>query len=67
MPKEHIPLSYSFDKAITDSCRVEESSEIGFVIPKKKSFEEATADCNGISVDAFFNELDERIKRRFNG
>jgi len=34
--------------------------------PKKKSFEEAVAECNGISVDAFFDKLDERIKKRFN-
>ena len=33
---------------------------------QKKSFEEAVAECNGVSVDEFFNELDERIKRRFN-
>ena len=33
---------------------------------KKKSFEEACAECNAISVDAFFDELDERIKKRFN-
>ena len=33
---------------------------------KKKSFEEAVAECNGVSVDEFFDELDERIKRRFN-
>ena len=33
---------------------------------KKKSFEEACAECGTISVDAFFDELDERIKKRFN-
>ncbi|MDR2146539.1 MAG: hypothetical protein LBE91_08805 [Tannerella sp.] len=33
---------------------------------KKKSFEEAAAECNAISADAFFDELDERIKKRFN-
>ena len=33
---------------------------------KKKSFEEAVVECNGVSVDDFFDELDERIKRRFN-
>ena len=32
---------------------------------KKKSFEEACAECNAVSVDTFFDELDERIKRRF--
>jgi len=36
------------------------------VEPKKKSFKEAVAECNGISVDAFFDKLDERIKKRFN-
>ena len=35
------------------------------VVEKKKSFEEAVAECNGVSVDEFFDELDERIKRRF--
>ncbi len=30
-----------------------------------KTFEEAVKECNGISVDEFFDELDERIKRRF--
>jgi len=36
------------------------------VEPKKKSFEEASKECNAISVDTFFDELDERIKKRFN-
>ena len=33
---------------------------------KKKNFDEAVAECNGISADEFFDELDERIKKRFN-
>jgi hypothetical protein len=33
---------------------------------KKKSFEEAVAECDGVSVDDFFDELDRRIKKRFN-
>ena len=33
---------------------------------KKKSFVEAAKECNAVSVDAFFDELDERIKKRFN-
>ena len=33
---------------------------------KRKSFEKAVAECKGVSVDEFFDELDERIKRRFN-
>jgi hypothetical protein len=33
---------------------------------KKKSFKEAAAECNAVSVDVFFDELDERIKKRFN-
>ena len=33
---------------------------------KKKSFDEAAIECNAVSVDTFFDELDERIKRRFN-
>ena len=32
----------------------------------KKSFAQASAECKGVSVDEFFDELDERIKRRFN-
>ena len=39
---------------------------ITVVEEKKKSFEEAVAECNGVSVDEFFDELDERIKLRFN-
>jgi len=30
---------------------------------KKKSFEEAAAECNAVPVDAFFNELDSRIEK----
>ena len=30
---------------------------------KKKSFEEAVAECNGVSVDEFFDELDRRIEK----
>ena len=33
---------------------------------KKKSFEEACAECNAVSVDFFFDELNKRIKKRFN-
>ena len=33
---------------------------------KNKSFDEAAAECNAVSLDTFFDELDERIKRRFN-
>ena len=32
---------------------------------KKKSFEEAVVECNGVTVDEFFDELDKRIKKRF--
>ena len=35
-------------------------------IKKKKSFEEACKECNAITVDEFFDELDQRIKKRFN-
>ena len=31
----------------------------------KKSFHQAVEACNGISVDAFFNELDERLKKHY--
>ena len=33
---------------------------------KKKSFREAAEECNAVSVDSFFDELDSRIKSRFN-
>ena len=36
------------------------------IAEKKMSFEEACKECNAITVDAFFDELDERIKKRFN-
>jgi len=29
----------------------------------KKSFEEAVAECDAVSVDAFFDELDSRIEK----
>ena len=32
---------------------------------KKKSFEEAVAECNGVSVDVFINELKASIKEHF--
>ena len=32
----------------------------------KKSFTQASTECNAVTVDEFFDELDERIKRRFN-
>lgn len=32
---------------------------------KKKSFREAAEECNAVSVDTFFNELDDRIKKNF--
>lgn len=36
------------------------------VVEEKKScFEEAAKECNAISVDAFFDELDNRIRKRF--
>ncbi|MDR0907195.1 MAG: hypothetical protein LBM63_01080 [Rikenellaceae bacterium] len=33
---------------------------------KKKSFSQAAEECNAVSVDALFDELDSRIKNRFN-
>ena len=33
---------------------------------KKKHFREAAEECNAVSVDAFFDELDDRIKKHFN-
>ena len=32
---------------------------------KKKSFQEAVAECNGITVDEFFDELRRRVKERY--
>lgn len=32
---------------------------------KKKSFRESAEECNAVSVDTFFDELDDRIKKRF--
>jgi len=32
---------------------------------KKESFKKASEECNAVSVDTFFDKLDERIKRRF--
>ena len=31
---------------------------------QKKSFRKASAECGAVSVDAFFDELDERIRKR---
>jgi len=33
---------------------------------KKKSFEEAVADCNGRPASEFFDELKRRVKEHFN-
>jgi len=32
---------------------------------KKKSFEEACAECNAVTVDVFIDELEKRIKQRY--
>jgi len=32
----------------------------------KKDFHQAIEACNGTSVDAFFNKLDERLKKHYN-
>lgn len=32
---------------------------------KKKNFHEAAAECSAVSIDEFFDELDENIKKRF--
>jgi len=68
MTQKHNPtMPYSFDETILDNSKVEENSKIRPVILQKKNFDEAISECNGVSVDVFFDELDERIKRRFNG
>ena len=33
---------------------------------KQKSFSEAAEECNAVTVDEFFDELDNRIKKHFN-
>ncbi len=33
----------------------------------KKSFREAAEECNAVSVDEFFDELDNSIKKRYAG
>lgn len=33
---------------------------------KRKSFREAAEECNAVSVDVFFDELNKRITKRFN-
>ncbi len=33
---------------------------------KKRSFHEAAEECNSITVDTFFDELDDRIKKHIN-
>ena len=40
-----------------------EGNSIQAVEAPKKSFAEAAAECNAVSADAFFDELDERIKK----
>ena len=32
---------------------------------KKKSFEEAVADCNAVPLDTFITELKKRVKQRY--
>jgi len=32
---------------------------------KQKSFEEASEECNAVTVDVFFDELNNRIKKHF--
>jgi len=57
---------YKYEDIETESSKVEESVFIYSAIPIKKNFEEAAKECNAISVDSFFDELNERIRRRFN-
>jgi len=33
---------------------------------KKSNFQKAAEECGAVSVDAFFDELDDRIKKHFN-
>jgi len=59
-------LINKYEDIENDSSKVEESALIYSTIPTKKNFEEAAKECNAISVDSFFDELNERIRRRFN-
>ena len=57
------------DKCVREKRFIRHARALPFaavVTENKMSFEEAVAQCNGITVDAFFDELDERIKKRFN-
>ena len=59
-------LIYGNENLEADGCKVEEKPLIYQVPLVKKNFEEAAKECNAITVDTFFDELNERIKRRFN-
>jgi predicted HTH domain antitoxin len=57
---------------IIDSAGVQATSFVEYartlpfatvVEEKKKSFEEASAECNAVSVDEFFDELNSRIEK----
>jgi len=53
------------DTAVLEN-RVREAQWVGIrpiVAKKKKSFEEAVAECNGVTVDEFFDELNARIEK----
>ena len=52
---------------IEKSTRREQSFKVPVRLfsPKKQTFEEAVAECNGISVDEFIDELRKRVKERY--
>ena len=39
--------------------------ELRVVNAKKKSFEQACAECNAVPVETFFDELRKRVKERY--
>jgi len=60
------PIIYTCEDLEADNCKVEESSLTYPAVPMKKNFDEVAKECNAITVDTFFDELNVRIKRRFN-
>jgi len=58
--------NYNYYDSEVNQCKVEENPLLYKVSQTKKSFETAARECNAVSVDSFFDELDERIKKRFN-
>jgi hypothetical protein len=50
-------------KRFVEYARTPSATMIG--TEKKKSFEEACAECNAVTVDFFISELENRVKQRY--